>query len=475
MNLYKLIAQTGISCTLPDREITGITEHIENVTDGYIFVAVKGASFDGNSFIGEALLKGASCVFSEEDSENPLVVKTDDARYTLAMLCSAFYGHPWKKLKTVGITGTNGKTTVAEYLSYILNCSGYKCGVIGTLGVRCEGYSFDTGYTTPSPEILYRELDSLVKNGCIYCIAEVSSQALEQKRVAPIVFDTAVFTNIGTDHLDRHGTFQNYISAKSLLFSQSEKAVINADDINADQMAEKCRGTVYTFSAKDRFSDFSAKDIRYSQDGISCIFFDKKNIIPLFFDGAGEYSVYNALAAFSAAEVLGLSPYSFPEIAKNLPPVKGRLSRLEKDGIRVYIDFAHTPEALQAVLQALKRITSGRLYCIFGCGGNRDKSKRPLMGEVAARYADTVIITSDNPRFENPAEISADIRRGIRNKRNIITENDRQKAIELALSKAKPGDAVLVAGKGHEEYQLICGKKYSFSDEMTVKNILGLD
>jgi len=341
LNLYTLMKEAGISCDFADCEITGITEHIENVTDGSIFVAVRGKSFNGNSFIAQAFEKGAVCVFSEENNDEPRVIKTDDARVSLAMLCSAFYSHPERKLKMVGITGTNGKTTVCEYISYILGIAGKKCGVIGTLGVKNGEYFSETGYTTTSPETLYKELDGFVKSGCEYCVMEVSSQALEQKRVAPVTFQLCVFTNIGTDHLDRHGTFRNYLSAKASLFSQTEKALLNADDINAEIMAENCRGAVYTFSAKDRFADFSAKDIRYTKNGFSYIFFDKKNIIPVLSDGTGEFSVYNTLAAFSAAEILGVPPSLFTEIAGNLPPVKGRMEKIEKDGVAVYIDFAH--------------------------------------------------------------------------------------------------------------------------------------
>ncbi len=474
MNLHTLMNDLRLSCSLPDCEITGVTENIENVTKGSIFVAVKGKSFDGNDCTERALGQGAVCVVSEEESENSLVIKTDDARLALAHLCSAFYSHPERKLKMTGITGTNGKTTVCEYLSHILEATGKKCGVIGTFGVRNGEYFSETGYTTPSPEILYKELDSFVKSGCEYCIMEVSSQALEQKRTAPIAFTLAVFTNIGTDHLDRHGTFENYLSAKASLFAQSEKALLNADDINSEIMAEKSRGQVFTFSAKDRYADFAAKDIRYPAGGISYIFFDKKNIIPVSAAFTGEFSVYNSLAAFSAAEILGVSPSLFSELAKTLPEIKGRMQKISKDELTVFIDFAHTPEALQSVLAALRKNTENKLYCVFGCGGNRDKSKRPLMGQIAARYSDCVIITGDNPRNENPREISEDILKGIKNKKNVIVENDRKRAIEIALSGMKSGDTLLVAGKGHEEYQIIGDKKYIFSDETTVKTILGL-
>lgn len=474
MNLYALMNDLRLPCSLPDCEVTGVTENIESVTDGSIFVAVKGKSLNGNIFRKEALEKGAVCVISDEESEEPRVIKTEDARLTLAELCSAFYSHPERKLKIIGITGTNGKTTVCEYLSCILAAAGKKCGVIGTLGVKCGEYFYETGYTTPSPEILYKELDLFVKSDCEYCVTEVSSQALEQKRTAPINFTLSVFTNIGTDHLDRHGTFENYLAAKVSLFSQSQNALLNADDINSARMAEKCKGRVYSFSARDRFADFAAKDIRYTGNGTSYIFFDKSNIIPVSTEFTGEISVYNTLAAFSAAEILGVSPLLFSEIAKKLPAVKGRMQKISKDGLIVIVDFAHTPEALQNVLSALRKNASGKLFCVFGCGGNRDKSKRPVMGAIASRYSDLVVLTSDNPRNESQREIADDILKGIKSKRNVIVENDRERAIKIALSKAKTGDTVLVAGKGHEEYQIIGDKKYTFSDESTVKNMLGL-
>ena len=474
MNLYTLMNDLRLPCSLPDCEIAGVTENIDSVTEGCIFVAVKGKSFDGNSFAERALSRGAVCVVSEEESENPLVIRVPDARLALAELCSAFYSHPEEKLIMVGITGTNGKTTVCEYLSHILKATGKKCGVIGTLGIKNGEYFSETGYTTPAPEILYKALDAFVKSGCEYCIMEVSSQALEQKRTAPVKFSLSVFTNIGTDHLDRHGTFENYLAAKAALFSQSERALLNADDVNSDVMAEKSSGQVFTFSAKDRYADFSAKNIRYSESGIAYIFFDKRNIIPVSAELTGEFSVYNTLAAFAAAEILGASPLLFPGFAEALPEVKGRMQKISKDGVSIFIDFAHTPEALQSVLWALRQNTADRLICVFGCGGNRDKSKRSLMGKIAARYSDLVIITDDNPRNENSREIAEDILKGIKNKRNVIVQNDRKTAIETALSRAKNGDTVLVAGKGHEEYQIICDKKYTFSDEMTVKSILGL-
>ena len=475
MNLYLLLEEIGVSSFIPDCEISLVTESIENVCEGSIFVAVRGSHLDGNDFISPALERGAVCVISEMESDIERVIKTDDARLALARLCSAFYGHPHIEMKMVGITGTNGKTTVCEYLSYILNRRGIKCAAIGTLGIKDGVSSAYTGYTTPSPEILYRELRRLCDDGFSHCVMEVSSQALAQKRTDPIDFELSVFLNLGTDHLDWHGSFDEYASAKARLFSMCKTALVNADDVNASLITKNSSAQLFTFSARDRFSDFSAKDIRYRDCGTSFIFFDKKNIIPLSGTFIGEIAVYNILAALSAAELLGISPDDFPSYVKSLPRVSGRMEKTECDGKTVYVDYAHTPQALRGVLEALKSICSSRLICVFGCGGDRDKGKRPVMGSVAAKYCDLVIITNDNPRNENPGAIINDILSGIGSKRKVLVEEDRYKAIEAALKKAKRGDIVLVAGKGHEEYQLTGKEKHYFSDDKTVKKILGLE
>ena len=474
MNLYSLLEEIGVTVNFEDCEVFNVTENIGAVTENSIFVAVKGSRNDGNGYIAAAFEKGAVCVISEYENDNERVVKTDDSRLALSVLCSAFYSHSHRKMKIVGITGTNGKTTVCGYLSHILTTAGKKCATVGTLGVKGEAHFTDTGYTTPSPEILYKELDALVSSGCEYCVMEVSSQALQQKRVDPIHFELAVFTNLGTDHLDWHKTFENYVASKARLFSMCEKALINADDVNFRMLTENSGAEIFTFSAKDRFADFSAKDIRFSEKGTTFIFFDKKNIIPVSTENIGEISVYNILSAMSAAQITGIGVDALSEAVGALPAIRGRMQRIDYQGINIFIDFAHTPQALSLVLSALKEITRGKLICVFGCGGERDKSKRPVMGSVAVKNSDLLFITNDNPRNESPSAIIGDILSGIGNKRKVTVEENREKAIATALKKAKKGDTVLIAGKGHEEYQLIGSEKYYFSDELTVKKILGL-
>ena len=474
MNLYELFSSAGISADLPRCEVSGVTESIDNVTRGSVFVAVKGESHDGNEFTARALEKGAVCVVCENASDDPHFVTVTDARLSLSMLCDAFYGHPHRKMKMIGVTGTNGKTTVCEYIAHILTLAGKRCAVLGTLGARSCGHSSYTGYTTPSPEILYRALNGFVEDGCEYCIMEVSSQALSQKRVDPISFRLGIFINIGTDHLDYHKSFENYLGAKLRLAGLSEMILINADDLNFSTAVEAVGEGKYLFTAKDRYADFYAKDIRYNKNGSSYIFFDKKNIVPLEVNGAGELFVCNSLCAFAAAQLLLDDCSIFPDAAKSLPSVRGRMQKISCGNKDVIIDFAHTPQALEAVLGDLRRSVQGRIITVFGCGGERDRGKRPLMGAAATAMSDAVIITDDNPRGEASSEIIGDILSGIARKRNVSVEPDRQKAIEKAIKKAKAGDTVLIAGKGHEEYQLTGSCKQYFSDELTVKRIFGL-
>ncbi|MBR3767232.1 MAG: UDP-N-acetylmuramoyl-L-alanyl-D-glutamate--2,6-diaminopimelate ligase [Clostridia bacterium] len=473
MNLDFLLGELGIRSNFGDVEVTSVTENVKNVKDGSLFVAVKGESFDGNSFISEAFSRGAAAVVTDKDIKAEKIIKVADARLLLGFLCSAFYSHPQYRMKMIGITGTNGKTTTAEYLRHIIGFSGKKCAVIGTLGSRAENYFSETGYTTPSAELLFSELKKLADAGNEYCIMEVSSQALAQKRVDPIEFYLSVFTNIGRDHTDYHGSMENYVREKTRLFSLSERSLINADDAYSEMFENIAAGSALSYSVKGKYADYMAKNIRISDDKISYILLKSGSIERLQFEGLGEYTVYNTLAAASAADILGIDFSVSSRALQVLPDVKGRAQKISANGKTVYIDFAHTPESLDLILKALKSRNKAKLICVFGCGGNRDRSKRSKMGAVAAETADTVILTSDNPRNENPDEIISDILKGINNKA-IVTETDREKAISLAIEKAEPDDIVLIAGKGHEEYQYLNGEKKYFSDEITVKKLLGL-
>lgn len=474
MNLDFLLGEVGLQGNFVNTEVFSVTENVKNVEKGSIFVAVKGDNADGNSFIEEAFERGATVVITDEPTDRKNVIRVADSRVMLSFLCSAFYSHPQYKMVMVGITGTNGKTTTAEYLRHIISHSGRKCAVIGTLGCRCDGYESETGYTTPSPEVLYRELKKIADNGTEFCIMEVSSQALAQKRVEPIEFSIGVFTNIGTDHTDYHGSMEKYVRAKTKLFALSDRVLINADDAYAEYFINAAQGKTVIYSAKDRYADYMAKNIRFFDDNVSYIMLKNGKFERFQFSGAGEISVYNTLAAASAADLLGIDFSVSASAFRECIEVKGRLQKISSAEKTVYIDFAHTPEALEAVLKALRIQTQSKLICVFGCGGDRDKSKRGKMGSVASSLSDEVIITSDNPRSEEPEKIISDILKGVNNKKNILTVKDRKDAIVLALNKCGDGDVVLIAGKGHEEYQLIQGEKKYFSDELTVKEYLGV-
>lgn len=475
MNLDFLLEELGNRKSVRNAEVTSVTEKAENVKEGSLFVAVKGKDHNGNDYVAEALKKGAVAVISESDCSYEEVIKVKDARLALSFLCSAFYSHPQDKMKVIGITGTDGKTTTAEYLRHILQYAGRRCAVIGTLGVGTESNYRDTGYTTPCAETLFSEMRHLCDDGYEYCILEVSSQALAQKRVAPIVFDLGIITNIGTDHLDYHGSVEKYAAEKAKLFRQSKKALINADDAYSHLFESAAAGKAYLYSAKDKFADYMAKNIRFTDNGISYIILNSSNVARVKADTVTDYSVYNTLVAIAAADILGVEPSVSCKAVESLPQVKGRLERITGNGFDVYIDFAHTPEALGGVLRNLRRICNRELICVFGCGGDRDKCKRSEMGTVAAELADAIILTSDNPRSEKAEDIISDIIKGINNKADVYIQPDREKAISLALNKASDGDIVLVAGKGHEQYQCIGKEKKFFSDELTVKRILGVD
>lgn len=474
MNLNYLLEQLGIKGVAEDVEVSAITEKAESVTKGSVFVAVKGKEYDGNKFIREVLEKGACAVISDADVSHPKVINVSDSRTALSFLCSAFYAHPQDEMKIIGITGTNGKTTTAEYLRHIIEFSGKKCAVMGTLGIGTGNEYYQTGYTTPCPEVLFRELNSLKESGCDYCVTEVSSQALAQKRVEPITFELGVLTNIGTDHLDYHGSVEKYVNEKTRLFALSRNSLINADDAYCERFASSSHGKTFLYSAKDRFADYMAKDIRLTDNGLSYIMLNTAFVNRVKLNTFTDYAVYNTLAAASAANILGISPDICVKAFENLPTVKGRLEKIGDESFSIYVDFAHTPQALRAVLSNLKRVTKGELICVFGCGGNRDKTKRAEMGAVADEYADCIILTADNPRNEDVDEIIADIYKGIKRLKNVFKCPDRERAIELALNKASVGDCVLIAGKGHECYQNICGENKFFSDELTVKKLLGV-
>ncbi len=472
MNLFEILSSAGLSTDgLADTQVTGVTQFIEKVEKGSVFVAVRGKNSDGNSFTEAALRKGAAAVISDSAENLYGVIKVPDSRACLGELASAFYSHPEKKMNIIGVTGTNGKTTVSHYIKHLIEFAGEKCGIIGTLGSFCEGFSSETGYTTPVAEELFYELDKISASGAHYCVMEVSSQALHQKRTGPLEFSLGVLTNIGHDHLDYHGTAENYMNCKAELFRNSKKALINMDDAYCDMFGGISPET-YFYSSKFISADFIAKNIITDQDGLRYIFLGKDGFSRFRLNITGEIALYNSLAAACAVSILGFSPEKFCEGMSALPVVRGRMEKFSDGKRDVYIDFAHTPEALFSVLSDLGKNKKGRLICVFGCGGDRDPSKRSEMGSVASRLADTVVITTDNPRNEDPEKIADDVYKGIKYKNNTYRIADREEAIAFAVSSASEGDTVLIAGKGHENYQIACGEKLYFSDEEILKKYL---
>jgi UDP-N-acetylmuramoyl-L-alanyl-D-glutamate--2,6-diaminopimelate ligase len=444
-----------------NRVISGITQDSRNVEPGDIFCCVRGESFDGHVFVTDAISRGAVAVLSEkfDESIDPSIaqVVVGDVRAVLGRVASAAFRHPASSLIIVGITGTNGKTTTASILETLLSARGSRVYVIGTLtGTR----------TTPEAIDLQALLRDFVDEGIEYVVMEVSSHALQQHRVGGILFDLAIFTNLGHDHLDFHGDMENYFAEKSKLFGSevAKQALINSDDTYGLRLLDAADIPAVNFSLSN------VSDIDICLEKISY----KWNSVEIKIPVGGSFAVTNSLAAISAASILGLTNDEIVIGCCHIVTVAGRFEVVSGDGdIDVVIDFAHTPEALQGLLISARQITRARLVVVFGCGGDRDQAKRPLMGDIASRLADTVIVTSDNPRNENPEMILAHIVSGAKaNSDNIVSIVNRDEAIHSAILKAQNGDMVVIAGKGHEMTQESLGNFVPFSDVAVAKDAL---
>ena len=473
MLLSELLKEIGRESPFGDAEIVRVTDRTEAVVPGSLFVAVEGKTLDGHTLVARALEKGAAAAVTGRKLGTGKEIVVWDPRSAFSALCAAFYGHPDKKLRLIGITGTNGKTSTAVYLRALLTRTGRPCGMIGTLGCGVGDELTDSGYTTPGSDAFFAALRQMAEAGCGYCAAEISSQALSQARVDAASFVLGVLTNIGRDHLDYHGKLSEYVAAKSRLFRLSETALLNADDAYCEQIASLSGLTAgLTYSVRGNYADYMVRGRRESASGVRFEIVRGKERATFALPPVCEFTVYNVLAAVAAAHIMGVPLRESACALRELPPVKGRMQRISAAGVDVYIDFAHTPEALTAALKGLRRMTKGRLTAVFGCGGDRDRGKRPEMGRAAVAYADTVIVTSDNPRGEDPDAIIAQVTAGMPPKSHVFTQPDREKAIALAIHQASPGDVILVAGKGHEEYQIVSGEKIPFSDEAVVRRLL---
>ena len=481
MKLRELLAEIRVVnlSGQADLEISGIAYFSSLVEPGNLFVAIRGLKADGHDFLPEAIMRGAAAVISERQKPEGLDitwVKVTDAREALALTSAAFYGYPALKLKTIGITGTKGKTTVSYMLEAILQAAGFNPGVIGTVDYRWNQQRLTAARTTPEAPDIQKILKQMADSGVTHCILEVSSHSLELKRVLGIGFDLAIFTNLSGEHLDYHQTMENYFEAKKKLFFLNHKrqaSIVNIDDVWGQKLISELPMRTVTFGFRPealvRAENFDLEGqemkAQVSYPGGKLNFRTKL---------IGRHNLYNCLAAISAALALSVSPQAIVKGIGQLQSIPGRLEFVPNSlGFSIVVDYAHTDNALDNLLQAVRSLKPARIILIFGCGGDRDRSKRSRMGEVAARLADWTIITSDNPRSEEPEKIIQDIEQGFlktdsRNYEQII---DRRLAIQKALNLATAGDMVVIAGKGHETYQIFKDKTLPFSDYETALEI----
>lgn len=442
--------------TVEDREIAGLTCDSRRVEPGFAFVCIRGTAQDGHIYAADALKKGAAVVITEVPQGLAAEVTVASTRHTWAHMCARWFGEPAKKLLLIGVTGTNGKTTVTWLLKAALEACGQTVGLIGTIQNMIGERVLPSAHTTPDPYDLQSMLALMAAQGCTYAVMEVSSHALCQDRVEGLTFDAGIFTNLTQDHLDYHGTMEAYMQAKKRLFSQSKRAVMNADDPWQPAMAADISCPVHTF-AVEQAADFTAADIAHRPDGVDFTLHTGEIAARVKFGIPGQFSVYNALAAAACLLSLGFPLAAVGEALSKAQGVKGRAEIVPTGrDFTVVIDYAHTPDGLQNICRTLKECCVGRLVTVFGCGGDRDRTKRPKMGRVAAQLSDALVVTSDNPRTEDPATIIEEILVGVREETTpyTVVEN-RAAAIRYALTHAQAGDTILLAGKGHETYQIL--------------------
>ena len=474
MKLSELLQGTAAPAELAGLEISGLCYDSRKAKPGSLFVAIRGFTEDGNAFIAAAAEKGAVAVVTDAQPEGALPIPhivVEDARAALAQLSARFYDNPQEALTLVGVTGTNGKTTVANLLGGVLNACGHKCGVIGTVGVLIPGQkTVPLDRTTPESLDIYQFLAQMRERGCTHAIMEVSSHALELRRVEGLHFEAGIFTNLTQDHLDFHGTMACYQAAKAKLFDVCQTAVLNFDDPVWEALVDGKPCQRFTYSREDIAATLIAKNVKLMSNQVTFDGIVRGSIARVSLGIPGLFSVYNALAALGGALALGLGLEEAAEALAGLSGIPGRAEVVPVPAdYTVLIDYAHTPDSMENILRAVRGFAQGRVISLFGCGGDRDRTKRPLMGRAGAQHSDVCIVTSDNPRSEKPRAIIEDIIPGLMgfNKpMHIIT--DRREAIAFALRMANPGDVVVLMGKGHETYQEIEGKKHHLDEREVV-------
>jgi len=467
-------------------DITGVNIDSRKIEKGHLFVAIKGTQTDGHRFIPKALELGAVAVLCEdlpedlsgETAEDITYVQVASTEAAVGPVATVFYGEPSQQLKLVGVTGTNGKTTIATLLYNMFRKFGHKCGLLSTVCNYIEDEAIPADHTTPDPIELNKLLHQMVEAGCEYAFMECSSHAIAQQRIGGLKFAGGLFTNLTRDHLDYHKTFENYRDAKKAFFDGLSKeafAITNADDKNGSVMVQNCKAQVKTYSVQ-RMADFRARIIECHFEGM----YLEINGQEVGVQFIGKFNVSNLLAVYGAAVMLGKKPEDILVVLSTLKSVAGRLEPIRsEEGVTAVVDYAHTPDALENVLNAIHEVMEGKqgkIITVCGAGGNRDKGKRPLMAQEAVKQSDRVIITSDNPRFEEPQDIINDMLAGLDQKqmKKVVSIVDRKEAIRTACMMAEKGDVILIAGKGHEDYQEIKGVKHHFDDREVVREIFNL-
>ncbi len=498
MNLAKLLdgvqvtkmfqTMYGRMVVTHDVEVNTIQYDSRKVSTNDCFVAIRGTGVDGHTFVNVAIERGAKVVVLENDSILPdsyfmhagvVKIVVPDSRKALAIISANYYGHPSRSMKLVGVTGTNGKTTTTHLVRSIFETAGMKAGLVGTIEYRIGDEIISATHTTPESLELNELFATMLNQGCSAVTMEVSSHALHQSRVYGLDFDTAVFTNLTQDHLDYHGTMEAYFQAKKILFDElkpSACAVTNLDDAYGKTIFSSTSAARMTYSAQHS-ADVEARNISLSIDGTKFEIVHDSVTTTIATPLVGRFNVYNILAAFSAGIAMGIPNETIREGVEKVQSVRGRFEKIRSPlGWTAIVDYAHTPDALEKCLRTIHEVlpdeNRGKIIAVFGAGGDRDKSKRPLMGAVAGTLSDIAVVTSDNPRTEEPATILEEIIHGLPKGTKFIRELNRRTAIQRAIQLAKPGDVVLIAGKGHEDYQVIGTRKIHFSDREVVEEFL---
>ena len=487
MKLGELLSQVSDLSLSPrhpaiDKEVKGLTTNSHACQPGDLFIGMPGTRVDGGEFWSSAIASGAiAAIVSTQianDANDPSLIGATDMIKACAQLAAAFYGHPTKQMQLVGITGTNGKTTTTHLIEFFLIEAHLSTALMGTLYTRWAGFEKTAAHTTPFAVELQQQFAEARDAGCKFGVMEVSSHALAQGRVKSCEFDVAVFTNLTQDHLDYHKDMEDYFKAKALLFSPEYLqglAIINIDDPYSDRLIKQIQSPVWRYSVGDRTADLHTTDLKYQPSGVSGTLHTPEGDIAFESPLVGQYNLANLLAAVGTALHLGVDLQLIAQVLPNFPGVPGRMERVQispLQDISTIVDYAHTPDSLENLLKAARPFISGRMICVFGCGGDRDRTKRPKMGKIAAELADIAVVTSDNPRTENPEQILLDILAGIPSTIKPIVISDRAAAINEAILLAQPGDGVLIAGKGHEDYQILGTEKIHFDDREQARSAL---